>query len=258
MNKINPHQLYEKANLDFLAGKIGLFLKKSSPAGYKLLRKLKTFDMEQYYEIYEKKGIPRLKFYSWSIKAYEARILAREIKRIKPKRILIIGGYKGLSTLIVAKESLGRAKIYCIDPFFDDYIGGGNYYSVYKKITDDYNKKNQIITLKGFATIPGKEVFTHTKNSKEYFSPESWFKIDEIKEKVDLVFIDGDHQRQTVLVDFIKSYKILDEKGVILLHDIVRWFDELKWVVNYVNEVGSLEAEEYRGGEDGMLVVRKK
>jgi len=48
-------------------------------------------------------------------------------------------------------------------------------------------------------------------------SSDSFFK--HFNEKVDIIFIDADHHFESVKKDFINSIKILNENGIIFLHD---------------------------------------
>lgn len=51
----------------------------------------------------------------------------------------------------------------------------------------------------------------HLKNTDDFF--------DDFKEKVDIVFIDADHQFESVKKDFENSLNILNRFGMILIHD---------------------------------------
>jgi len=151
-------------------------------------------------------------------------------------------------------------KVYCIDPFFDSYYAGNNYRNVYDHMVESYDVNKSIITIKGFATTPGKEVFQLTKDNQMASVPNYWFMIDTIETKLDFVFIDGDHSRDTALIDFVKSYQSISYSGVILIHDICDklWEKELKSLLDYIKSIQDVKVEEYKEGINGIAVVKRK
>lgn len=211
--------------------------------------------------MYREKGFYNSMFYDFSIKQYEAEILVNEIKKIAPKNILIIGTFKGLSSLVVLGETeRAKCKIYCIDPFFDTYYAGDGYGEVYHQMITHHDIYRRIITINGFATTPGKEAIELTRDSSMVFNPEKWFMIDTLNAKFDLVFIDGDHSFENALNDFIKSCKLLSLGGTILIHDICDklWTDELGKLLDFIKKIPTFQLREYRDGINGMAVVKRR
>lgn len=219
---------------------------------------MQDFNINYFYDLYKKEGFFDDMFVDFSIKEYEADILVKTLRKYKPKKILMIGVFKGFSTLITLKENpIKNASIICIDPFFENYYAGNNYGSVYKKMIQKYDLNKQVKTIQGFATVPGNEVFDLTTSNKNFFNPELWFKIDETMGKFDLIFIDGDHAYNTAIIDFVKSVKMINDGGVVLIHDTADklWKPELVKLLDYIKKLSNCQLKNYDQGINGMAVV---
>lgn len=222
---------------------------------------MEKFNIENYYQIYKDRKLFDDNFFDFSIKQYEAEKLVDILKIRAPKKILIIGAFKGFSTLIMLKENPSAdMKIWCIDPFFKDYYAGDDYGFVYNKIIKEFDSENKVETVKGYATLAGEEVFNLSSDRKGYYDPSHWFKIDAINNSFDLIFIDGDHKFETALVDFIKSWDKLNDGGTIIIHDTVDklWKEELNKLLVYIGNVSGAKLIHHDQGINGLVVVEKK
>ena len=73
--------------------------------------------------------------------------------------------------------------------------------TTFKKINVDYK----------LGCDPNKNAATHKMTSDAFFAQN--------KEMFDIIFIDGLHLAQQTLIDVINSFKVLNEGGVIVMHD---------------------------------------
>ena len=174
-----------------------------------LLTEYRKTNFLEFKEFYKRNNSYDENFEVWSIKEKDALVLANIVHYLKPKTSLIVGLYKGLSSLIILDEIKENPtnKLYGIDPFFENYIVGDNYYSDYRKAINHFDENNQLITIKGFSTIPGPEANTLSK-SHESKDRSLCYKIDKIPSKFDFCFIDGDHDFEIARKDFFSSLKI--------------------------------------------------
>jgi hypothetical protein len=128
----------------------------------------------------------------------------RTIHRIYGEKPLVgveIGTGFGENALSLLHE-LSIERLYCIDPF-DPYVDGET------KIQTDYLSRSEF-TLK---------ILSKFKNVTfiKKFSSEA---LGEIPEKVDFVYVDGNHAYDNVLSDLRNYYPLVDAKGVIAGHDL--------------------------------------
>jgi len=127
--------------------------------------------------------------------------LARQL----PNNALIveIGSFKGKSTVCLGYACLGsNKKVVAIDLFESNSTNKGDHQCEYYKEFLNNIEKNKlnryIIPIKG--------------NSKEI--AQKWAK------PIDMIFIDGSHEYQDVLIDFRSFYPFVKKHGVIAFHDV--------------------------------------
>lgn len=107
--------------------------------------------------------------------------------------VIEIGSYCGKSTIALAAATQGRnAHVYCIDTWPDDTI-----YHVFEENMARF--KDHVSWVKGRS-----DEVLHTFCGGT----------------IDLIFIDGDHEKPTVEYDFNKSFELLHPGGVLIMHDI--------------------------------------
>jgi len=230
-----------------------------------------TLDLEAIYEDYEAIGELSDELKRWSLKQPEAQVIHDIIKGLKPKKIVAVGLFKGVSTLVMLQALEGQDYEYIlgIDPFFKGQFNivlpwedievqkdQENYYDVYKKVTSKYGDK--VKTVRGFATVAGNESSNLDDKEEVLGNREDWFKLREVEEGVDLIFLDGDHTYPTCLEDFKVAWDKIRVGGVVLLHDVYSWVDEIDKALPYIRALPNAELELIGEKlEDGIGVVTK-
>ena len=126
------------------------------------------------------------------------------LEKKKELEILEIGSFEGLSAIFFLKY-FSNAIITCVDPWefekkskFDKKIIENNFDNNTKMFKNRLNK------------FKGSSIAFFAKNEKRYF---------------DLIYIDGSHFFNDVLIDAIKSFELLKKGGIII-------FDDFLWALN--------------------------
>ncbi len=128
-------------------------------------------------------------------------------KMIRPLLIVEIGCFIGFSTLhfVQALREQGFGKMISIDAFDWD-VDAGNGQENRQNVALRYRKKAQV-----------EDILTYVKG----YSTEVYSQLESIiKNKIDLLYIDGDHSPRGVFHDFNTYYDDVRVGGYILLHDI--------------------------------------
>jgi hypothetical protein len=126
---------------------------------------------------------------------------------LRPLLVVEIGCFIGFSThhFAQALKELSFGEIISIDAFDWD-VDAGNGMQNRQIVAEYYRKKagleNIITYIKGYST----EVYVQIS--------------DQIKNKIDLLYIDGDHSVKGVFADFNMYYKDVKPGGYLILHDI--------------------------------------
>ena len=161
-------------------------------------------------------------------------------------KIVEIGSWQGKSTYCLAK-GLRSGKIYAIDPFnadagFDE--DSEKIYSVKKGVDDLYDTFIHNMTkLKVLSKIV-------TKRGYSYQFPDEF-------DKIDVLFIDGDHSIEGCKLDFeLFSPKVVIG-GYIAFHDYNKTRHELGPTYVIQNMVMKSSAYEYYRQYDSMWVAKK-
>lgn len=144
--------------------------------------------------------------------------------------IVEFGSLHGRSTMAMASNLMPNGKIWAVDPWAGD---------TYEEIHED-NSRSFITTY----VMP-----YFIKNLKEYIDIGQVEAVREfsyrfsLPQKVDMVFIDGDHRYETVVKDIKKARELLKPDGLLCGHD----YDHPHWpgvkiaVDELVNNVGLLK-----------------
>ncbi|MBU0943505.1 MAG: class I SAM-dependent methyltransferase [Proteobacteria bacterium] len=128
-------------------------------------------------------------------------------KMLRPLLVVEIGCFIGFSTLHFAKalKELSFGKVISIDAF-DHNVDAGRGMVNRQEVAEYYRKKaglEDIITyVKGYSTL----VYTKIR--------------DQIKNKIDLLYIDGDHTVKGMFGDFNTYYDDVRVGGYIIIHDV--------------------------------------
>jgi hypothetical protein len=154
----------------------------------------------------------------------ESSILVSLLKILKAKNIFEFGTYFGSTTKLFSQNSAFDSKIYSID--FDmkkyepviskidiknkDYLRNGaindQYLSYLLKKNGPYKIKNQRKILKKIKLLKLDSKFLDVRKLK-------------LKNKFDLIFIDGGHDYQTIMSDTKKSLFMKKKNSIIIWHD---------------------------------------
>jgi predicted O-methyltransferase YrrM len=135
-----------------------------------------------------------------SVKPQDAIWLTSLIEK-RVNSYLEIGSFLGISFRII-NELFEPKNSFSIDPNIP--------HRVFKKPRDIFHKINRSINY-GFEDAFWCGGGTPTIDS-------SYFET-----KFDLIFIDGDHSKESVKRDFFEALKILNAGGTVLLHDVQSW-----------------------------------
>jgi predicted O-methyltransferase YrrM len=128
-------------------------------------------------------------------------------KMLRPLLIVEIGCFIGFSTghFAQALKDLGFGRIISIDPFDWD-VDAGKGTQNRQEVAEHYRKKG------GF-----EEIITYVKG----YSTEVYSELaDQIRNRIDLLYIDGDHSVRGVFADFRTYFGDVRVGGHVILHDI--------------------------------------
>jgi cephalosporin hydroxylase len=176
----------------------------------------------------------------------EIKYLLRKVEEQKPKVVVEIGTRMGGTLFLFTKMAQKNAKIISID--YPDGFGG-------------YYKPSRINFYKSFAT--GNQSMTLIKGDSHAAQTKQQLLQALNGEKIDFLFIDGDHSYEGVKMDFEMYGPLVRGGGLIAFHDnkptesnawsgVIPYWEELK--------KSSYKTEEFFGDEDtwgGMGVLVK-
>ncbi len=163
----------------------------------------------------------------WSAEPEALEILYHQVRTQKPRTIVEIGTYKGVSSSVMCKaiEKNMYGTLYTIDC---------------KSYEEAFNRLNH---------FEEKKILTFIKKSSvEAFK--DWGRAD-----IDLLFIDGDHSYENACIDFALWSRFLSPKGVIYMHDtrtrLLRNFPyDYIHPIDYYNIVNVLNLVETRSNQE--------
>lgn len=128
----------------------------------------------------------------------------------KPKSILEIGVYKGTRSEEMIKTSL----------IFNKKI---NYYGfdLFEKFYDNKSVLEDELSKKPLKKTTINKKLKHFCNTKLYkgFTRDTLKNFIKLKKKIDFVFIDGGHSKNTIKIDWEYVQKILHNKSIVLFDD---------------------------------------
>ena len=159
--------------------------------------------------------------------------------------IVEIGCWKGKSTYCLAK-GLSTGNIIVIDPFdasgddaskndYENKKGDKPLLEQFKKKMEQYKLLDKIIIMRGL--------------SNDF--------VGQIK-KINMLFIDGNHSKESCEFDYINYSFVISSGGFLLLHDFYESRKELgpTWVVN--NIIIPSRQYDFIGLHDSLWVARKR
>lgn len=151
-----------------------------------------------------------------------------ELYKNRPINYLEIGAHYGSNVISVANTygSNEFSRLYAVDPWSDydeypEYVGKQkSIYETYKSNIDRAGVSHKIETIRGYSH---KEIQSF---------PDSFF---------DIVYVDGNHEKEYVLEDAVLSFRKLKKGGIII-------FDDYGWC----------DSEDFKIGVDSFLAVNKE
>jgi predicted O-methyltransferase YrrM len=132
--------------------------------------------------------------------------------------VVEIGVFEGVNTTILSKAMGKNGKTFGIDPFFK----GGMGVCYHKLIAETHLKRNKV------------------RNLVSLIEKYSFDAVNDVPEKVDFIFIDGDHSWEGISKDWPLYSGKLKAGGIMALHDTSTVDDDGGYVqdsVRYYNEV---------------------
>ena len=164
---------------------------------------------------FKKDGRYTQDWFSYNIK-YISRILFKYELQNKKLNILELGSYEGLSTVFFL-TMLKHSNIYCVDPFVDfEENKDKDFNKVYENFKYNTQKFENRIRL--------------SKSTSDNFFEKG------IKEKFDLIYIDGNHLYDFVKKDISNSLNFINKEGIIVLDDYKLkgwWNDGVTRAIDY-------------------------
>jgi len=144
--------------------------------------------------------------------AIELYSLASKLPKNRNVVVCEIGTWKGKSTYVLSQalKNHTSAKIYCIDPF----NGDGDMVS--KEIYNSLINKG-VPLLEQFKQ--NLEKFNYGENV-EILKGYSWDIIKNFNQEIDLLFIDGNHDYDSVMRDYRDWHNLVKANGYIVFHDV--------------------------------------
>jgi predicted O-methyltransferase YrrM len=124
---------------------------------------------------------------TWSSPMQDGIILGKIIRFLRPQALLEVGTYRCFATSIMALNAPSEASITSVD---------------IKQLNDAIHAR-----LK----------------SRVQFVEGEFSKLEPSGEKYDFVFVDADHQFESVITDSIRAFELLKAGGTIVWHDFAPW-----------------------------------
>jgi predicted O-methyltransferase YrrM len=163
---------------------------------------------------------------------------------------LEIGCFEGRTTIALLDIMTKNSKMICVDPFDDTYLIDDkkpqwDYFSGQKQrfYSNVDSKKEQVIVYQGYSST----VLSTLLNDYE--------------DKIDFIYIDGDHRHEAVYKDAILSFPLLKKNGIII-------FDDYLWGKNLSEEFHTYKGidkfiDEYKDkvsiiDKNSRVIIRKE
>jgi len=129
--------------------------------------------------------------------------------------VVEIGSWLGKSTLVLAKglKNKHSPKLYCIDPFNAD--GDDPSAVIYAKRMDSIEIS---LAEKFIHNMKKNHVFGIVETLQGY----SYDFVNGFSKTIDLLFIDGNHEYEAVLRDFLDWSSLVKPQGIIAFHDVTK------------------------------------
>ncbi|MCA3775325.1 MAG: glycosyltransferase [Cutibacterium sp.] len=183
-------------------------------------------------EAYSEEGFPAEIISQWTIPARDAEDLVAQVRDLEPRRILEVGTFVGLSTMVMALVSRPDARIVSIDPNFPISVEMSSMGSKLSGI--DPTRPTQTVAAAvahrlGIAhkiefVAGGFSVgttFASRRVELDLMVPVVGPQVCQRLGPFDLAFIDGLHYADAVFADLTLVSRHLSSQGVVLMHDCI-------------------------------------
>lgn len=175
----------------------------------------------------------------------DSRIFKQLIEEIKPKTIIEVGSWKGLSTVTMGKNS--DAEIYCVDT----WLGAIEFQT--KKTPD-----RDLMLIHGYPNVYYQWLSNIVHNNlQDKVTPiplpsnQAW----KILPKAQLIYIDGSHEYEDVVEDCKNYWNLLEEGGIMFGDDYTNQdFTGLKKAVDEFAQTNNLKLEVF---DKWFWIIRK-
>ncbi len=180
---------------------------------------------------YEALGYPAAIVNTWAIGPHDAPDLLTVAQKAKPEKILEVGTYVGVSTMLLAL-ACPRAHIFTVDPDLPLEIEMGatgssvanvdsmaTTHAIARAAAEKLGVADRITFVKGGFAV--RETFSSTLTSSGSKVKLAGPKLCKDEGPFDFVFIDGLHTSEAVAADLQLGAKHLAASGVMVLHDCV-------------------------------------
>jgi predicted O-methyltransferase YrrM len=154
-------------------------------------------------------------FRIWShLTKQEMLVLYRLASSLPQCNILEIGSYLGASACCFAaglKKTGSSGHVYCIDTWKNDAMSEGSRDTMAEFVANTMKFSRWIVPIRGWSTQVVAAVSDYVQ-------------------KIDLLFVDGDHSYETCLADWQAFSPFLSKRGIVVMHD-VGWAEGVQRVV---------------------------
>ena len=159
-----------------------------------------------------------------SVTLLEASVLVSLIKLIKPRKIFEFGTFLGYSTSLLVENSADDCSVYSLD-LGDSHVSDRPLESFAKAdlhgdgdINDEYLRGTQGARGPHYITaLPAadRSRLRLLQQDSRKFDPAAHG----LEGSVDMVFVDGGHDTETVTIDTANARKMVGDSGIIVFHD---------------------------------------
>lgn len=200
------------------------------------------------------------------IQYYEFDDVANILRKQKNiNTIMEIGSYVGLSTVLL---SVFSSKLISVDPNLDikadcdkyNVVGYGKSRNYFDRVIKRFGKNSITKYDNYFSKTPNEKFVKFHQKYDENLCDIPILPLEKIqKEKIDVVFLDGDHYRDGVLSDLNKISMLNYLPRLIILHDVKgTWGKEICEAVKQFRKQNKLYKRLRKQGNVGCLKLRRK
>ena len=160
---------------------------------------------------------------------------------------LEIGSFEGLTSNYIVENLLNKnGKLICVDPLTDVYLNDNLMENDIKRNFNEFgyfkNQYERFINNTKEHIDSGKLELVRGLSNNSYFEL-----IKKYHNKIDFIYIDGDHRDDSVYLDAVNSFNLCKKNGLIL-------FDDYLWEMNYPNSTKN-GIDRFLNEYDGKLTL---